>query len=85
MAQRKKGKENKEGILGAAAQAIGAALGTIALRTGMAKPDPAAKAPKRAPRKAAAKKAKAKKAIAKKTVRKTPRKKKQGDSHNRPA
>ncbi len=30
---------NTDGILGTAAQAIGSALGTIALRTGMVKPD----------------------------------------------
>jgi hypothetical protein len=42
MAQRKK--QKADGILGAAAQAIGTALGTIAVRTGMATPAPKKKA-----------------------------------------
>jgi hypothetical protein len=54
MAQPKKQKTH--GLFEAAAQAIGTALGTVAVKTGIAKPDPAQNLAKRARPKAVAKK-----------------------------
>jgi hypothetical protein len=44
-------KRKDDGILASAAQAVGAALGTMALKTGLAKPSPAERAVAPAPRK----------------------------------